>query len=529
MRRCHVPVSQIATAARSKRRSASGQLVRIGACVNRLAARNMPASACNARDTHDYRGIPVPRRGGPFDPWQEACNSRGKVVLVASAIAVTNAGGPRAPAKNPEEFPCPNCIPFRPNLPPKREFGPTTMRVCTKNPCAMPTASGARRQAPGLDQAVHPGQGRLLRPPTICTSAGIEDGALNVSANCLDRHLADARRQDRDHLGRRRSRRVARASATANCMPRSASSPMRCKHLGVEQGRPRDDLPADDSRSRGGDAGLRAHRRDPLGGVRRVLAGFAGRPHRRLRLQAGHHRRRGPARRQDGSRSRPMSTPRSNAAARSSVETVLVVRRTGGAVAMQAPRDRWYHDLMDGQSQRTARPSRWTPRIRCSSCTPPARPASPRACCTPPAATWSMPATPTNACSTCARTTSTGARPTSAGSPATATSSTARWPTARTTLMFEGVPNYPDAGRFWQVVDKHKVTPVLHRADGDPRADARRRRAGEEDLPRKSLRAARHGRRADQSGSLGVVPPRGRRRAAARSSTPGGRPRPAAS
>jgi acetyl-CoA synthetase len=27
-----------------------------------------------------------------------------------------------------------------------------------------------------------------------------------------------------------------------------------------------------------------------------------------------------------------------------------------------------------------------------------------------------------------------------------------------TSLMFEGVPNYPDAGRFWQVIDKHKVT-----------------------------------------------------------------------
>ena len=26
-----------------------------------------------------------------------------------------------------------------------------------------------------------------------------------------------------------------------------------------------------------------------------------------------------------------------------------------------------------------------------------------------------------------------------------------------TTLMFEGVPNYPDASRFWQVVDKHQV------------------------------------------------------------------------
>jgi acetyl-CoA synthetase len=27
-----------------------------------------------------------------------------------------------------------------------------------------------------------------------------------------------------------------------------------------------------------------------------------------------------------------------------------------------------------------------------------------------------------------------------------------------TTLMFEGVPNFPDAGRFWDVVDKHRVT-----------------------------------------------------------------------
>ena len=26
-----------------------------------------------------------------------------------------------------------------------------------------------------------------------------------------------------------------------------------------------------------------------------------------------------------------------------------------------------------------------------------------------------------------------------------------------TTLMFEGIPNYPDSSRFWQVVDKHKV------------------------------------------------------------------------
>jgi len=33
-----------------------------------------------------------------------------------------------------------------------------------------------------------------------------------------------------------------------------------------------------------------------------------------------------------------------------SVETVVVVRRTGSAVPMQSPRDRYWHNLMDGQS-----------------------------------------------------------------------------------------------------------------------------------------------------------------------------------
>ena len=26
-----------------------------------------------------------------------------------------------------------------------------------------------------------------------------------------------------------------------------------------------------------------------------------------------------------------------------------------------------------------------------------------------------------------------------------------------TTIMFEGVPNYPDSSRWWQIVDKYKV------------------------------------------------------------------------
>ncbi len=32
-----------------------------------------------------------------------------------------------------------------------------------------------------------------------------------------------------------------------------------------------------------------------------------------------------------------------------------------------------------------------------------------------------------------------------------------------TIVMFEGIPTYPDAGRFWQVVEKHKVS-ILYTA-----------------------------------------------------------------
>ena len=55
------------------------------------------------------------------------------------------------------------------------------------------------------------------------------------------------------------------------------------------------------------------------------------------------------------------------------------------------------------------------------------------------------------------RATSSGAPPTSAGSPATPTSPTARWP-GRHRDRVRGVPTYPDAGRFWKMIQDHKVT-----------------------------------------------------------------------
>ncbi len=56
-----------------------------------------------------------------------------------------------------------------------------------------------------------------------------------------------------------------------------------------------------------------------------------------------------------------------------------------------------------------------------------------------------------------------------------------------TTLMFEGVPNYPDASRFWQVVDKHKVS-IFYTAPTAIRALAREGTGPVERTSRKSLR-----------------------------------------
>jgi acetyl-CoA synthetase len=56
-----------------------------------------------------------------------------------------------------------------------------------------------------------------------------------------------------------------------------------------------------------------------------------------------------------------------------------------------------------------------------------------------------------------------------------------------TTLMFEGVPNYPDASRFWQVIDKHKVT-IFYTAPTAIRALMREGDAPVKRTSRKSLR-----------------------------------------
>ena len=100
-----------------------------------------------------------------------------------------------------------------------------------------------------------------------------------------------------------------------------------------------------------------------------------------------------------------------------------------------------------------------------------------------------------------------------------------------TQVVFEGVPTYPNAGRFWEMIAKHKVT-VFYTAPTAIRSLIKVSEADAKVHPKSfdlsTLAHPRHGRRADQSGSVDVVLRERRRRAVARSSIRGGRPRPAA-
>ena len=73
-----------------------------------------------------------------------------------------------------------------------------------------------------------------------------------------------------------------------------------------------------------------------------------------------------------------------------------------------------------------------------------------------------------------------------------------------TSLMFEGVPNYPDAGRFWEIVEKHGVNQFYTA----PTAIRALMKAGDEWPAKYDLSEparARHGRRADQPRGVDVV------------------------
>ncbi len=140
-----------------------------------------------------------------------------------------------------------------------------------------------------------------------------------------------------------------------------------------------------------------------------------------------------------------------------SVETVLVVRRTGAPVPMQAPRDRSWDALIDGQAD---------------TCPPEAMDAEDPLFILYTSGSTGKPkgvlhttggygvfTSYTHECVFDLREDDVYWCTADVGW-VTGHSYIVYGPLANgaTSLMFEGVPNYPDSGRFWQVVDKHKVT-----------------------------------------------------------------------
>ena len=139
-----------------------------------------------------------------------------------------------------------------------------------------------------------------------------------------------------------------------------------------------------------GDAGLRAHRRDPFGGVRRLRRQGARHPHRRRRAQAGAHRelrRRAGAARRIQAPARPRHRP---------VEEQAAILRRLPAAAARGQDDARARPRLGGAHhgarapRASARPaSKSPPPIRSISSTPRERPARPRAWCATSAATSS--------------------------------------------------------------------------------------------------------------------------------------------
>ena len=282
-----------------------------------------------------------------------------------------------------------------------------------------------------------------------------DDGQLNVSANCLDRHLAtrgdktaiifegddpaDSRRisyrelhaevckfaNTLKHLGVSKGDRVA---IYMPMIPEAAVAMLACARIGAIHGVVFGGFSPDSLAGRIADSTAKLV----------VTADEGVRGGKKIPLKAN----------VDAALERPGTN---------SVETVVVVRRTGAAVPMQSPRDRYYHVLMEGQS---------------ADCPPEPVDAEHPLFILYTSGSTGKPK---------------GVLHTSGGYLVYASfthelvfdlreddvywcTADVGWVTGHsyvvygplangaTTVMFDGVPNYPDFSRFWQVVDKHKVT-----------------------------------------------------------------------
>jgi acetyl-CoA synthetase len=311
-----------------------------------------------------------------------------------------------------------------------------------------------------------------------------EDGTLNVAANCLDRHLekrgdktaiifeGDDPNESRSLTYRELHAEVCKFANTLKnlgvakgdrvivylpMIPEAAVAMLACARIGAIHSVVFGGFSPDSLAGRIADSGAKLV----------ITADEGCRGGKKIPLKAN----------VDESLTRPHTN---------SVETVIVVRRTGGAIHMQSPRDRWYHTLMEGQS---------------SDCLPEPMNAEDPLFTLYTSGSTGLPK---------------GVLHTSGGYLVYASMThelifdvredDVYWCTAdvgwitghsyvvygplangATVVMFDGVPNYPDFSRFWQVVDKHQVT-LFYTA---PTAIRALMREGEEPVKKTSRKSLR--------------------------------------
>ena len=169
-----------------------------------------------------------------------------------------------------------------------------------------------------------------------------------------------------------------------------------------------------------------------------------------------------------------------------SVETVLVVRHTGGAVDMQMPRDRWYDAVVDSQPA-TCEPERMNAEDPLFILYTSGSTGKPKGVLHTTGGdllwaaythdiTFDLKPDDVFWC-------------TADVGWVTGHSYIVYGPLANgcTEVMFEGVPSYPDFSRFWQVIDKHQVT-IFYTAPTAIRALMREGLEPVQKTSRKSLR-----------------------------------------